>query len=138
MSPLSNSYLKKESLNKAEKFYPFLYQFIKHNQPVVEKYIIEGDSFLPEHVAKLQKEFTVKTCFLGTSNLSPEILLNNPSKNDWWIKQLTPQQLSDLCKWIMETSNFLENECKTHDIAYFDLAKNHSEQIEKAYQYLIT
>jgi len=126
-----------EFKNKAKNFYPFLYQFIKHNQAVVDKYVIEGDSFLPEHIVKLQKEFTVKACFLGTSNLSPEILLNNPSKNDWWIKKLTPQQLNDLCKWIMDTSNFLENECKVHDIAYFDLAKNHSEQIEKAYQYLL-
>ena len=73
---------KHEFKNKAINFYPFLYQFVKHNQPVIEDYVIEGDSFLPEHVSKLQKEFHVKACFLGTSNLQPETLLGNPSTND--------------------------------------------------------
>lgn len=126
-----------EFKNKADNFYPFLYQFIKHNQPVVDKYAIEGDSFFPEHVAKLQKEFSVRTCFLGTSNLEPKILLNNPSKNDWWIKKMSPQKLTDLCKWIVEMSKFIEKECNLHDIAYFDLAQNHREQIQKARQYLL-
>lgn len=127
-----------EFKNKAINFFPFLHEFIKYNQPVVERYVIEGDSFLPEHVSLLQKEFEVKACFLGTSNLQPEILLNNPSKNDWWIKQLNPQQLNDLCKWVVETSSFLENECKLHNIPYFNLGENHKEQIEKAYKHLLS
>ncbi|MDO8497404.1 MAG: hypothetical protein Q7S61_02560 [bacterium] len=125
-----------EFKKKAVNFYPFLFQFVKYNQPVVDHYVIEGDSFLPEHVLKLQKEFQVKTCFLGTSKLKPETLLNNPSKNDWWIKKLNSQQLNDLCKWIMNMSNFLEKECTTYKITYIDVAKNHREQIEKTYQYL--
>ena len=135
---------KQEFINKAENFYPFLYQyikynqFVKHNYPVVERYTIEGDSFLPQHVSVLKKEFKIKACFLGSSNLPPEILLENPSKNDWWIKKLTSKQLRDLCEWIMEMSNFLKNECKTHKLAYFDLAKNHHKQIETAYRYLLT
>lgn len=128
---------KYEFRNKAINFYPFLYQFIKHNQPVVSKYIIEGDSFLPQHVFALKKDFQIKACFLGLSNLQPQILLNNPSKNDWWIKKLTPQQLVNLCKWIVNMSTFLEKECRKYKIKYFDLSKNHSEQIEKAYQYLL-
>ncbi|MDP3724396.1 MAG: hypothetical protein Q8R11_02055 [bacterium] len=127
-----------EFRNKAINFYPFLYQFVKYNQPVVEKYVIEGDSFLPEHISALQEDFRVRACFLGTSNLQPEILLNNPSKNDWWIKKLSPQQLSDLCKWVMDMSSFLEKECRLYNITYFDLAKNHREQLEKAYQYLVS
>lgn len=126
-----------EFKNKAEKFYPFLYQFIKHNQPVVENYVIEGDSFLPEHVSLLQKEFNIKACFLGSSNLKPETLLNNPSKNDWWIKKMSSQQLSDLCNWIMDMSSFLEKECSLYKITYFDVAINYREQIEKAYNYLL-
>lgn len=123
--------------NKAINFYPFLYQFVKYNQPVVENYLIEGDSFLPEHVLALQKEFQVKACFLGSSNLQPETLLNNPSKNDWWIKKLSQKQLSDLCEWVQDMSSFLEKECSLYKITYFDVAINYKEQIEKAYQYLL-
>lgn len=128
---------KDEFRSKAVNFYPFLYQFVKHNQPVVEKYVIEGDSFLPEHASLLQEEFHVKACFLGSSNLQPETLLNNPSKNDRWIKKLSPQQLSDLCKWVMDMSSFLEKECSRYKITYFDVVINYTEQIEKAYQYLL-
>lgn len=128
---------KDEFKNKAINFYPFLYQFVKYNQPVVENYVIEGDSFLPEHVSLLQKEFNIKACFLGSSNLKPETLLKNPSKNDWWIKKLSPQQLRDLCKWVIDMSSFLEKECGLYKISYFDVAINHREQIEKAYQYLL-
>lgn len=125
-----------EFKNKAVNFYPYLYQFIKHNQPVVEKYVIEGDVFLPQHISKLVQKFEVKACFLGTSELKPEILLNNPSKNDWWIKKLNTQELEDLCEWIMDMSKFLQKECDLYKITYFDLATNHREQIERAYRYL--
>ncbi len=125
-----------EFRNKAVNFYPFLCQFVKYNQPVVEKYVVEGDSFLPEHVSKLQKDFQVKACFLGLSNLQPEILLNNPSKNNW-IKKLNSQQVVDLCEWVVEMSTFLKKECDLYKIKYFDLAIKHSEQIEKAYRYLL-
>lgn len=128
---------KDEFKNKTVNFYPFLYQFVKHNQPVVENYVIEGDSFLPEHVSALQKEFHTNACFLGSSDLQPKILLNNPCKNDWWIKKLSPKQLNDLCKWIMDMSGFLEKECGLYKITYFDISINYKEQIEKAYQYLM-
>ena len=126
-----------EFRNKAINFFPFLYQFVKYNQPVVEKYIVEGDSFLPEHVSKLQKDFHVSSCFLGLSNLQPETLLNNPSKNDWWIKKLSPQQLTDLCEWVQDISSIIEKDCRSYKIMYFDLAKHHRDQKEKAYQYLL-
>lgn len=127
---------KSEFRKKAVNFYPYLFQFIKYNQSVVENYVIEGDSFLPKHVSKLQKDFQVKSCFLGTSKLNPEILLNNPSKNNW-IKKLTPQQLKDLCEWIIDMSYFLKKECFTYKITYFDVSKNYRGQIEKAYKYLL-
>jgi hypothetical protein len=126
-----------EFRNKAINFYPFLYEFIKYNQPVAEKYVIEGDSFLPEHVSKLQKDYKVKACFLGLSQLQPETLLNNPSKNDWWIKKLSPQKLNSLCKWIIDMSKLLEKECRLYKITYFDLSGKYTEQIEKAYQHLL-
>lgn len=125
-----------EFRNKAVNFYPFLYQFIKYNQPVAENYVIEGDSFLPEHVSKLQKEFQVKSCFLGLSNLKPETLKNNPSKNDWWINKMNAEQLINLCQWIQDMSAILKKECELYKIEYFDLAENHKEQMEKAYLYL--
>lgn len=125
-----------EFKNKALNFYPFLYQFIKYNQPVVEKYVIEGDGFLPEHVAKLQKEFQIKACFLGFSNLQPEILLNNPSKNNW-IKNLNSQQLVELCNLIIDVSNYIAKECDLYKIKYFDLTVNYKEQMEKVYRYLL-
>lgn len=125
-----------EFKNKAVNFYPFLHEFVKYNQPVIDKYIVEGDSFLPEHVISLQNEFQVRACFLGTSKLSPEILLDNPSSNNW-IKKLTHEQLIVLCNWVIETSEYLKKECAVNNIMYFDVANNYPGQLEKAYQYLI-
>ena len=132
----ATEFTKEEYIKKAENFFPYPYQFIKYNQPVVEKYIIEGDIFLPQHVSVLQKEFEVRVCFLGTSNLKPDTLLNNPSKNDWWIKKLSKEQLNEVCKWIVAISNFLEKECKSYSLPYFDLSMDYQKTLEKAYTYL--
>ncbi|EKD86358.1 MAG: hypothetical protein ACD_37C00331G0001, partial [uncultured bacterium] len=94
--------------------------------------------FLPEQVSTLKKEFQLKACFLGSDKLQPETLVNNSSKNDWWINKLNSQQLNDLCKWIRNMSIFLEKECELHKIAYFDVSANYKEQIENSYRYLLS
>lgn len=126
-----------EFIQKAENFFPFLYQFIKYNQFVVDKYTIEGDSLLPTQVHQLQKEFSIKACFLGVSTLKLETLLQYPSKNNW-IKVLTKEDLSKLCDWSVSVSNFLQKECEPYEIPYFDLSKDYQKTFEKAYTYLIT
>ena len=134
----ATKFTNEEYIKKAENFFPFLYQFIKYNQPVVEKYLIEGDSFLPRHVSKLQKEVEIKACFLGLSKLKPETLLNNPSKNDWWIKKLTTKQLDELCDWVENMSSFLKKECGSYSLPYFDLSSDYQNTLEKAYDYLVS
>lgn len=126
-----------EFKNKANNFYPFLYQLVKHNQPVLDKYTIEGDAFLPHHVSELRKEFKVSCCFIGTSRLTPKILLENPSKNDWWIKKMNSEALEALCEWVMKTSSYLKKECAIYKVGYFDIAGDQKLELDKAYQFLL-
>ena len=122
-------------IEKANNFFPYLYQFIKYNQPVVDKYTIEGDSILPKQVHQLQKEFSIKACFLGVSTLKPETLYEYKSKNNW-IKVLTPEQIIALCNWSVSVSNYLQNECELYKIPYFDLSHDYHNALEKAYSSL--
>ena len=124
-------------IDKAEKFYPYLYQFVKYNQPVVDRYVVEGDSILPNHVSQLQKEFDVRACFLGASHISPEIFVKYKSKNNW-ITNLNNSQLHELCSWIMDISTYLESECARLHIRYFDVSKNYTDKVEQAYRHLLT
>lgn len=126
----------KEFIKKAENFFPFLYQFVKYNQFVVNKYTIEGDSFLPAHIHKLQKDFSIRACFLGVSTLKSETLMQYTSKNNW-IKNLTREQLSKLCNCIISMSGFLQKECESYTLPYFDLSRDYQKTLEKAYTYLI-
>ena len=126
-----------EFIKKAENFFPYLYQFVKYNQFVVDKYTVEGDSFLPKHIAKLQGEFSLKACFLGVSILKPETLIQHTSKNNW-IKDLTKEQLNKLCEWILSMSTFYRNESEIYKLPYFDLSTNWQKTLEKAYVHLTT
>jgi 2-phosphoglycerate kinase len=126
-----------EFINKAEKFYPYLYQFIKYNQPVVNRYLIEGDVILPKYITQLNKEFETRSVFLGTSYLTSEILLNNPSSNDWWIKKMTNEDLEKLCRYVVEISEYLANECDKYKLNYIDVNKNYKLEINKAADILL-
>lgn len=119
-----------------EKFLPYLTNLIKHLQSTVRDFTIEGDAFWPEQVIELQRQFEIRVCFLGFSQITLEQIKKYVGENDW-INQTSEDEQSKLPQWIMETSERLKKECTKHVLSYVDMAEGVYEQnIEKAYTYL--
>lgn len=120
-----------------EKFYPFLREFVKSSDSNSSDYVIEGDSFLPEHVERLSKEFKIKSVFLGTSNTTLDIIIGKAVHDDW-VRDLPEEKQKGLPAWIISTSEMFKNEAKKYTVPYFDIAENREKALEEAFVYLTT
>ena len=120
---------------KSDKFYPFLFNFIKVAKYYSSGYVIEGDAFMPKDVIELSKEYQIRACFLGYSKLSLETVLKHVGDNNW-LSDLSEGEKSGLPDWIIRNSQMISEQCKTHGIAYFDLSKDFESEHERAYEYL--
>ncbi len=120
-----------------EKFFPFLKELVKSTQIARMSYVLEGDSFFPEHIDRLSKEFTIKGCFLGVSNLNVDILKKHKGAGDPWLDTITEEKLNSLPSWIMGKSQEYKKECEKYGIKYFDVSENHKQTLEEAYRYLL-
>lgn len=126
--------------NKADRFYPFLKNFILHAHWGVGDYLIEGDTIHPQQVYKLSqdadaKNVPIKSCFLGLSKTSAQELKKYAGYNNW-IGSKTDQQLEQIAKTTMELSNYMKEECQKYGYQYFDLSGDYHANLEKAYSYL--
>ena len=118
-----------------DKFYPYLKEFIRSSTHNLPDYVIEGDSFLPEHVKKLSEEFEIKSLFLGTSNTTLELIKNKEIHDDW-VSDLSDEKQKALPAWLISTSEMFKSESNKYDIPYFDTADNREKILEEAFQYL--
>lgn len=124
-------------IQKAENFFPYLKEFIRINLILgIQDFVYEGDIILPEQVMFLAKEYKVKSCFLGFSHISSDSLKEYIS-NHKWLDELSENELKQLPKRIMETSKFIEEECKKYNLKYFDLSIDYDKEHELAYKYLM-
>lgn len=121
---------------RAEKFFPFLKQWIYHIQRCEHDYVIEGDSFLPKQVHELNKEYKIKSCFLGVSSMKLETILKNAGYNSW-VKNLSQEKLNKLPNWIVDVSMLFKDESKKYRTQFFDLAKDYPTMLEEAYRFLV-
>lgn len=123
---------------KAENFFPHLKQFIKTNSVIgVTDFVYEGDIILPEQVAILAKEYEIKSYFLGFSDINLD-LLKEHAGNHRWLDELSEEKLNELPKRIIDTSKFIEEECKKYGFKYFDLSIDYEKQHQLAYEYLMS
>ena len=140
---LLKDYLKKDFndprpnfIQKAENFYPHLKELIKANLILGNNdYVYEGDIILPEQTNALSKEFDIKVCFLGFSNISVDVLKQYIGDHKW-LDELSEDELTQLPQKIIDTSKFIEEGCKKYNLNYFDLSTDYDKGHELAYQYL--
>lgn len=124
-------------VKKAENFFPHLKKFIHVNTILgVKDFVYEGDIILPEQASLLAKEYELKACFLGFSDIDVD-LLKQRIGNHRWLDELSEERLSDLPKRIIDTSNFIEEECKNYGFKYFDLSIDYDKEHELAYKYFV-
>ncbi|KKS65437.1 hypothetical protein A3A14_01320 [Candidatus Daviesbacteria bacterium RIFCSPLOWO2_01_FULL_43_38] len=124
-------------IQKAENFYPYLKEFIRINLVLgMKDFVYEGDIILPEQVTLLAKEYKIKSCFLGFSHINLALLKEHIG-NHQWLDELLEDELNKLPERIMDTSKFIEDECKKYHLKYFDLSTDYNREHELAYKYLL-
>src|SRR5258708_23397631 len=122
---------------KADNFFPFLEQFIKYASNGVKDYLIEGDAFLPNHIAKLSQKFKLKSCFLGFSEMNIETIKKHAGLNNW-VNELSDEEQSKLPEWLINLSEKYKSESLKFGFEYFDLSAGYEDQINKAFKYLVS
>jgi hypothetical protein len=110
-----------------ERFFPYLREFVRMTSFNVVDYAIEGDSFFPEHVSRLQKEYDIRSVFLGTSQTSLK-KIRGFALHDDWVANLPEEEQQALPAWLMSTSEIFKNESEKYGISYFDMAENREQQ----------
>ncbi len=124
-----------------ERLWPLVYEMSMSliRDPI--DYVIEGE-VLPKHVAALIQEYPtqVKACFLGYTSTTPADKLRNIRAhaglpNDW------PSELSDsevlaIITDMVVFSQYLKEECATHQLRYFDTSQHFMATLDKVVAYV--
>lgn len=121
---------------KADKFFPFLEQFVKYALYSTPDYLIEGDAIWPEQAARLQKIYKVKAVFLGFSKIEAQGIAQYAGHNDW-VSGMSSSELQNLADEIVRISSQLKDECQRFRLTYADLAGNYGAKFDRAFQYLV-
>jgi hypothetical protein len=119
-----------------ERFYPYLEQLVRNSLYTMPYYTFEGVSFDPIHTHQLSKNYNVRSCFLGASEITFEQITSSTSHNNWTTTK-TQDHLRTLPEEYKVRSNFLEEECNTYKIPYFDMSKgNYKSKLQQAHRAL--
>jgi hypothetical protein len=104
-------------------------------------YVIEGE-LLPKYVAVLQQTCPtqVKACFLGYTTITPaqkllEIRTHGGHPNDW-PRDYSDDELLKIINRMLEFSHYLQEECATYQLRYFDTSQNFLETLNDVFAYL--
>ena len=118
-----------------DRFFPYLRRFVESLTFSLSDYVVEGDSFFPEHVSKLSKEFKVKSIFLGTSDIKLEDILAY-SAHDNWVRDKSREEQEALPNGLVEMSKMFKLEAEKYQIPYVDMAIDREKRLEEAYTHL--
>lgn len=105
------------------------------------KYLIEGDSLIPNRVNKLIVEGqSIKCCFLGYAELTKEEKLAlvrqyHQGKIDW-TKGISDEEMLPMIDDMIQFSKYLKEECAKYEIRYFDVSHDFEGARKEAFEYL--
>ena len=136
-SPAKLPVLELEEHERQEFFFPYLFQFLKILQNRYPNYVVEGDIFSPEQVVTMQERLNLKCCFMGTSNITVDDLVNKDS-NPNWVSKLPPEEQAKIPEHLINLSRGFEEEAKKHGFPYFDIYPDRQAALESAYQALFS
>lgn len=105
-------------------------------------YVLEGE-LLPKHVAPLWRSYPtqIKACFLGYTTITPEQKLYNirthgGHPNDWPSNYTDAELLPVIVKMI-EFSHYLQAECTTYQMRYFDSSQHFQATLDQVMAYIL-
>jgi hypothetical protein len=120
-----------------DNFYPFLRRFIKTLQFDYPDYVIEGAPISPRIARKLSEKLQVKAIFIGNSEANRADLKEHMG-NNIWLKKLSDEEIDQIALDIIARTKEIGADCLKYDYPFVDLAGNYSQQIQKAYQVLLS
>ena len=121
--------------NIPDKFFPYLRRFVESLTFSLPDYVVEGDSFFPEHADKLAKEFKVKSVFLGTSHITLADILKY-SNHDNWVKNKPKEEQEALPEGLIEISKVIQSGAHKYGIPYVDMSGDREKRLEEGYAHL--
>lgn len=105
----------------AEFFFPYLERFVWGVNSMADSYIIEGVDFLPAQVAKLASQYTVRSLFLGRSQLTFEQFDRFPGRSRGYAalpEALRKRIVEDIPSW----SDFVRHDAQQLGYPYLDMS----------------
>ena len=115
----------------AEWFFPYLQRLVWSTDSMAEAYVIEGVAFLPEHVARLAKDFQVRVVFVGSSQMTLEKLDNYPGMSRGYSRlpeAFRRQIADDVPLW----SQFIRDESQRFGYPYVDTGEHFTQRLQEA------
>jgi hypothetical protein len=116
---------------------PCLNYFLKEERD----YFVEGDSILPSQLNELTAEGKpIKCCFVGYTELDKDkklALVREYHQGDAdWTKDIPDEEMLAMIDEMIEFSKYLQEECATYDIKYFDVSYDFEGVRAETFEYL--
>lgn len=118
-------------LANADWFFPCLERFVWGVGSMADHYIIEGVDFLPEHAARLAKNYAMHSVFIGCSRMTLEHFDRFPGRSRGYsrLPEETRRQFAgDVPLW----SAFIQQECARFGMPYIDTAGDFFARLDEA------
>ena len=117
-------------------FSPHLERFVWGINSQAEHYLIEGVHFLPEQVSALANHYSVRSVFLGCSNLTLERFDAFPGRSRGYVglpPELKRQIVRDVPKW----SAYVAEKAASEGLPYLDMNEDFGDRLEEAEHLLV-
>ena len=119
-----------------ERMFPFLAELVRTVTWQLPEYVIEGDSFYPEHVRRLEAEADVRGVFLGMSETSLEAIVAHEGYSDW-VGRMPASEQEGMPSHIASVSLLFQQKASEARLPYFDLSQDREGTLEAAYSTLM-
>jgi hypothetical protein len=115
----------------AEWFFPCLQRFVWGISSMAEGYLIEGVSFLPEHIVRLSAQYPVRSVFLGCSKMTLDRFDRFPGRSIGY--SFLPEEMrrhfaEDIPGW----SEFVRKEAERFGCPYVDMSNDFQVRLAEA------
>lgn len=128
---------------RGEKLWPILRAMavnLLEEEYIHPMYLIEGDTLLPRPVARLMQDYRgrVKACFIGYAAATPEAKLREVRAGEAnWLAGYSDAEALAFIADMVRFSRYLQAECASLGLKYFDCSDGPLDATEAAFAYLV-
>jgi hypothetical protein len=119
-----------------DRVFPYLRELVRTVTWQLPEYVLEGDSFFPEHVRRIEADDDVRAVFLGMSEVALEDIIANEGYDDW-VGRMPEAEQEGMPSRISSLSSLFQTKAADAGLPYFDLSLGRERQLEAAYSALM-